>query len=324
MNLKRNNNLRIYIISLAVAFAYALFILFGPLGYGIDVHESYIHSENWISENWISSPEQIGWYIASLNVNIFELDYFIGASITSFILAFGLFLFLFASLSSQFNIFSVTIIGLLLLFSHPIIFSSTNVLRQGAATGFFYIFLYFFIKGYKFRAITISIFSIFSHNAIALIYINFYIYYLPIPSFFKTFAHIIFTLIIFIYAENFISLKSSIDTSLDYILVIFCILIMYIFLLKVFFNKYKKKFTYEIDKNFINLFLYNLILLVALIESPSAVQRLLMIILIPIFVIMINVLPIRKNYKLFTYIFLSMMWALLTLNSSALETWNQL
>ena len=99
---------------------------------------------------------------------------------------------------------------------------------------------------------------------------------------------------------------------------------MYIFLLKVFFNKYSKKFTYEIDKNFIKLFLYNLILLVALIESPSAVQRLLMIILIPIIVIMINALPVRKNLKLFIYISLSTTWALLTLNSSALETWVQL
>ncbi|MEN9421782.1 MAG: hypothetical protein RLZZ107_1261 [Bacteroidota bacterium] len=73
-----------------------------------------------------------------------------------------------------------------------------------------------------------------------------------------------------------------------------------------------------------NILFYNLLLVVSMTNSPSTVQRLLMILFIPVILFMILGLPVRIFVKLFVLFVFSSLWVFVTLTSSTLQTWTTL
>ena len=193
---------------LSASFIYAIFIQIGYLGYGIDVHESYLYSEA-----WPFNTEPIGWFISSLYIEIFDSRYFVGASLTSLILALGLFFFLWSTLEKRNNKFFIITIGSILLFTHPIILSGTNILRQGVGLGFFLFFLSSYLKEKNRQALLFSILSVLSHNSFLIILIPYYIMILKLPNLLKLFIIISFATIVFIAIEIIVPFKSSIEKT---------------------------------------------------------------------------------------------------------------
>ncbi len=309
----------LYIISLFVAFIYSLFVQFGPLGFGIDVHDSYQYSET-----WPLGTEPIGWLIASFQFDFFGSKYFIGSALTSFLIAFGLFCFIFEILGNRFRTSYIVLIGTLLLFTHPVIFSSTNVLRQGIATGFFYLFLfYFYRENYK-LSFFFSILSILSHNAIIILLMAFYIAMFSKSNALRNFLYFLYLFFVFILSKYILSFKSSIYSETNYTILIYIILSTYAMIFGLISRNYVKiKFT--ITENILKIiFFVNLLVISTLINSPSAVQRLLLILFIPMVLFMILALPLKKGGKSLTLFAVIAIWVFITISSSALNSWQSL
>jgi len=299
-----------------IAISWGLFIQFGPLGYGVDVHHSYLNSSNWPLRT-----EPLGWIIASLNVEIFGFDYFIGSSVTSFVLAVGLFLFLF-ELLKKFSTTGVIILGLLLLFSHPIILGGTNILRQGLALGFFLLFLFNFLRNNNIYAIFFTLASILSHNSILIILVPFYIKMLPLSKNIKKLLIFFYCLSLIIATEYIVSFKSSIGVNAPYEYIVLLMFFYYLIALKTPIFKRRLMLFSKKESMLLNVLFIEIIIAMIFIGYPSVLQRLLIYIFIPIVVFAILWLPLGISERYIIMFIISFIWLIVVLSSNALSTWS--
>ncbi len=315
MNSRATPHLSIFVVSCA----YAIFIQFGPLGYGIDVHESYQYADT-----WPLGTEPIGWMISSFWVDFLGSRIFIGPALTSFLLCFGLFCFIIQILGHRFGIYFSMLIAFLLLFTHPVILSGTNVLRQGVATGFFFLFLYKFINRNIKQSIFFSLLSALSHNGIILILITFHIAIIPVSHKLKKWLYFLLLVLVYLSVDFVLSLKTSIDSDTNYKIVAAILLLGYSLIFILFPQRYFSSYFSSMENIVKNILFYNLLLVVSMTNSPSTVQRLLMILFIPVILFMILGLPVRIFVKLFVLFVFSSLWVFVTLTSSTLQTWTTL
>lgn len=183
----------------------------GQLGYGEDVIESYRGGGLW----WLNEKptELLGWFLSTLQYSLFGIDIFWGAILASFTLSYGLIrlsLSVFQD-SARVPLYLIATITFLH-FSHPILFGSLNVLRQGFAMGFFYIAISYLLNKMGLAAALFSILAIMTHNSIIALVI-------PLYATFYTKGHfrilIVCLGVLLVYYASMQDIKSTQATGMD-------------------------------------------------------------------------------------------------------------
>ena len=314
LHTKRSSNS----LSFAAAVVFALFVQFGPLGFGVDVHQSYQYAEA-----RTVGFEPVGWYVASLRLDLLDSNYYIGAAATSFLISFGLFTFSQTVLCGRIKYFYVVVTCVLLLFSHPVILGGTNALRQGVSCGFFFLFLSNFLLRKNAYVFIFAMASVLSHNSALLLIIPFVIMILSRHCVIKSLLAISYIALIFGAADSLSGLKSSINTGIDYKFILILLMTLSFTVFVLLFDAYRSRHFSQSEKALMQGLMVNIFLIFAFFDSPSIIQRLLMEIFIPLFLFSILVVPIKRNAKVLIIISFAALWGALTLNSASLETWQQ-
>lgn len=194
---------------------FVFFVGMGGVGFGTDIHVSYIYAGNWT----FSTVEKIGWYLASFTIQ----GVFLGALITSILIYFShIKLISLQKLRSNEKVLLTTI----LLVSFWTLMLQLNILRQGIAYSFFLLHMINRYSSPK-TSVIYAVFAVASHFSVALP--------LVVSLFSRTHPIIQFVCAIslgfLIYYTGLHSLKSNIETSLPYkelhYLMIFVALLVY-------------------------------------------------------------------------------------------------
>lgn len=251
MNIKKIKQKKAY-IGVLLGIIYAVLIIVGPIGYGIDVHESYIYADSW---DWGGEP--VGWFISSRWLSILGLRIYIGAFLTALVLSYGLYALVNKLLAERYNNLFILAISFLLFFTHPIILGSTNVLRQGISQGFYYLMILYFINRKSFQFILCFILAFLSHNSIIIISLPFIVEFYNIGERIKKIFYVVYILCVMIFVGEIEKLKSVIDTNTNYIpYLTFLIAIVNIVAFMIFRN-YKVKNFSKYELSVYNLLNYN-------------------------------------------------------------------
>jgi hypothetical protein len=315
VNIKKIKQKKAY-IGILLGIIYAVLILVGPIGYGIDVHESYIYADSW---GWGGEP--VGWFISSRWLSILGLRIYIGAFLTALILSYGLYALVNKLLAERYSNLFILAISFLLFFTHPIIFGSTNVLRQGVSQGFYYLMILYFINKKSFQFILYFILAFLSHNSIIIMSLPFIVEFYNIGEKIKKIFYMVYILCVMIFVGEIAKLKSVIDTNTNYfpyLTFLFAIVNIVAFMI---FRNYKLKNFNKYELSVYNLLIYNLFLVLIFYGSQSIIQRLSNIIIIPLLLFLFINIPLKKYIKLFILILFIILWVIITLNSEALKTW---
>lgn len=303
----------------AISLLYSLFIYFGPLGYGNDVHATY----QWTSGIYHNYTEPIGWFISSYRIDgVYGESYFLGSAVTSFLLTYSLGRLLIGVFNNRFDKFFLYLSIPILFFSHPILFSGTNILRQGVALSFYFLYLERKLKGQNGSHIYIFL-SVLSHNSAMLLFLPIYVKALADKINFSLLNIIPIVLLMFV-KQYILLIKSNMPTGLDYKYIIFVFSCASLFLFRFHNNVYRKQYFTSIELNYQHSLVYLFLYLLVLYDLQSVSQRMLIYIIIPFCLYLITSLKITKFLKSLTLIILAAIWGAITIASSQIQTWEKL
>ncbi len=296
---------------------FSLFVFCGPLGYGIDVHASYQKAES-----WFNYMEPLGWVLARQSITIGPQKYFIGGTITAFILSSGLLFLSLTILTPRLGYLFTLSTYCLLLFTHPIILSSTNVLRQGIGMGFLYFALGCFVKRRVLLGVICLICAILSHKSIVLLSPILLIYYL----FPKSIVRSILICIAWLSVVSLIQFHEYkiYPTGINYFPIAIILFVTAFFCFNILFERYRHHVLYVQERYLLNYIVLNTLSIIFMAKYPILMQRLLMILMIPMYFYIFIVIPIDKTSKKILMFLITIAWVIVTLLSPALRTWEPL
>lgn len=179
---------------------FIFFVGIGGVGFGIDIHSSYVHAGNWT----FSTIEKLGWYLASFTVQ----GIFLGSLITSILIYFS---HIKLVSSQNWGFIEKALLTTVLLFSFWTLMLQLNILRQGIAYSFLLLYMINRYNSPKTSAFYAAL-AVTSHFSVALPLV------VSLLSRSHTVVHIVLAVSLgfLIHYTGLHSLKSNIETSLPY------------------------------------------------------------------------------------------------------------
>lgn len=313
------NEVERYLLFLGVPLVYAIIMSSGVVGIGVDVLYSYHLAQGWNWREWGFS-EIFGWWVSTLRFRLGGYNYYGGVFITSFVLSWGMVKLLSVMLPGKYDKWVIYVVVPALLFSHVMIFSSVNILRQGLATAFLFYIIYCVVAEKRSLVLPSALLAIFSHNSVI-------IFIVPLLIFFyvgnKRYGNALSMLWLFVLAGisySGIEIKSSISTANDYRPFYLLLVIVYAY---AFITRYSGQqynvVSHDLRYAYRKTLLFMILSVAPFFGQDSVLQRLIMMIVIPVLFELFGMLPFEKKIRYAVVLVLSYLWAFYSLGSSSVR-----
>jgi hypothetical protein len=297
-----------------VAIGYGLLVQFGLFGFGVDVYRAYYWAENWSFQT-----EPIGWYLSTLWI---DNTWYVGAAITAVIISYGISVFTFLVLRNKVKIQYLPIVIVMILLTQPILFSATNILRQGIAMGFYFLALAAFYNKNQFKLIIFTALTFLSHNALIVLFPPLFVLSIKPLKRYRFYFLFAYSILIVLMLPVLAQQKSVISTSTSYFLIVLVVLCLMAVL---FHGKNKHRvliFLKTSDGLLLTYLMFMLVLLLCFFSYPSAMQRYFMCIAIPCILYFATLLPLNVSSRSKVLIFILTGLVYATLTSESYQRWS--
>lgn len=314
-----HNELERYFLFLGVPLLYAIIMSSGVVGIGVDVLYSYHQAGEWNWGEW-GMNEMLGWWISTLWFRFDGYDYYAGIFITSFVLSWGMVKLLSVMLPGKYEKWVVYFIIPALLFSHVMIFSSVNILRQGLATAFFFYAIFCVVAEKRSLVVPVSLLAFLSHNSTIIFVVPLLIFCYVKKEIYRRILLLLWLLVLFGISYSGVEIKSSIATATDYRPLYIALTVFYAYL---FINRYGglkyNLLNQSVRYDYRKMLLFMLLCVAPFFGQASVLQRLTMMIVIPVLFELFGMIPFEKKLRYAMVLLLSWFWAFYSLSSSSVK-----
>lgn len=313
------NEVERYILFLGVPLLYAIIMSSGVVGVGVDVLYSYHQAHGWNWGEWGGS-EIVGWWISTLWFRFNGYDYYAGIFITSFALSWGMVKLMSVMLPAKYDKWVVYFIMPALLFSHVMIFSSVNILRQGLATAFFFYAIYCVVADKRSLVVPASLLAFLSHNSTIIFIVPLLISCHVKKEIYRRILLPLWLLVLFGISYSGVEIKSSIATATDYrpFYLVLTVFYAYLFISRYGGLKYDA-LNQSVRYDYRKILLFMLLCVAPFFGQDSVLQRLIMMIMIPVLFELFGMMPFEKKIRYAVALLLSWFWAFYSLGSSSVR-----